>query len=84
MDNWRVLTDGDDDRRYIVQLTNSYRDEDDLFEHTFTVNETDLRARVVFDLADSSHNVQMDKIGLYEGTECGDPSKQPGMFPGIP
>ena len=84
MDNWRVLTDGDDERRYIVQLTNSYRAEDDLFKHTFTVNETDLRARVVFDLADSSYNVQMDKIGLYEGTDCGNPSKRPGMFPGVP
>lgn len=84
MDNWQVITDGDDDGRYIVELTNAYRGRNDLFEHTFTVDVTDLRARVVFDLADSTYDVQMDNIGLYEGTECGDPSKQPGMFPGAP
>ncbi len=76
MDNWRNTSGG----QFTVNLTTSYQQ----FEHTFTMAETDLRGRVAFDLAESPNDVQMDNIGLYEGTECGDPSKQPGMFPGVP
>ena len=43
------------------------------FQHTFTIGETDLTGRVAFDLAQSGHNVQLDDIGLYEGTSCGRP-----------
>ena len=76
MDNWRNTSGG----QFTVDLTTSYEQ----FKHTFTLAETDLRGRVAFDLAESANDVQMDNIGLYEGTECGDPSKQPGMFPGVP
>jgi len=76
MDNWRNTSGG----QFTVNLTTSYQQ----FKHTFTMAETDLRGRVAFDLAESANDVQMDNIGLYEGEECGDPSKQPGMFPGVP
>ena len=76
MDNWQNTSGG----QFTVDLTTSYQQ----FKHTFTMAETDLRGRVAFDLAESPNDVQMDNIGLYEGTECGDPSKQPGMFPGVP
>ena len=76
MDNWQNTSGG----QFRVTLTSSYEQ----FQHTFTIAETDLRGRVAFDLAESAYDVQMDNIGLYEGTECGDPSKQPGMFPGVP
>lgn len=74
MDNWRNTSGG----QFTVDLTTSYEQ----FKHTFTIAETDLRGRVAFDLAESPNDVQMDNIGLYEGTECGDPAKRPGMFPG--
>ena len=76
MDDWRNTSGG----QFTANLTRSYQQ----FKHTFTMAETDLRGRVAFDLAESANDVQMDKIGLYEGTECGDPAKQPGMFPGVP
>ena len=43
------------------------------FAHTFTASQTDLRARVAFDFAQSTNNVQIDNIGLYEGSACGQP-----------
>jgi len=43
------------------------------FRHTFTVAQTDLHARVAFDFAQSSINVQIDDIGVYEGSRCGLP-----------
>ena len=67
MDNWRN-TSGE---QFEVDLTTTYQQ----FKHTFTIAETDLRGRVAFDLAQSAYNVQMDNIGLYEGTECGNPAK---------
>ena len=76
MDNWQNTSGG----QFTANLTRSYQQ----FKHTFTMAETDLRGRVAFDLAESANDVQMDKIGLYEGTECGDPVKRPGMFPGAP
>ena len=44
------------------------------FKHTFTVDQTDITARVVFDFAQSSQSIQIDNIGFYEGPECGQPS----------
>ena len=76
MDNWQNTSGG----QFTVDLTTSYEQ----FKHTFTMAETDLRGRVAFDLAESPNDVQMDNIGLYEGTECGNPAKRPGMFPGVP
>ena len=65
MDRWEN-TSG---QQFRVDLTTQYQ----TFKHTFTIAETDLRGRVAFDLAQSPHDVQMDNIGLYEGSECGDP-----------
>ena len=76
MDNWQNTSGG----QFTVNLTRTYEQ----FKHTFTMAETDLRGRVAFDLAESPNDVQMDNIGLYEGTECGNPAKRPGMFPGVP
>ncbi|MYF29911.1 MAG: hypothetical protein F4029_04595 [Gammaproteobacteria bacterium] len=76
MDNWRNTSGG----QFEEDLTSTYQQ----FSHTFTIAETDLRGRVAFDFGQSAYDVQMDNIGLYEGTECGDPRKQPGMFPGAP
>ena len=71
MDNWRNTSGG----QFTANLTTSYQ----RFKHTFTIAETDLRGRVAFDLAESANDVQMDNIGLYQGTECGDPAKQGGI-----
>ena len=76
MDRWEN-TSG---QQFEVTLSRTY----EKFKHTFTIAETDLRGRVAFDFAQSAYDVQMDNIGLYEGTECGDPAKRPGMFPGAP
>ena len=65
MDRWQN-TSG---QQFRVDLTEQYQ----TFKHTFTIAETDLRGRVAFDFAQSHLDVQMDNIGLYEGTECGEP-----------
>lgn len=65
LDEYRNLSGG----RFRVDLTPANQD----FSHTFVAAETDLRARVAFDLAQSTHNVQIDNIGLYEGSGCGTP-----------
>ena len=65
MDRWQN-TSG---QQFRVDLTSQYQ----TFKHTFTIAETDLRGRVAFDFAQSPLDVQLDNIGLYEGTECGDP-----------
>lgn len=41
------------------------------FNYTWTINTTDTTARVQFKLGQSDVDVQLDNIGLYEGTECG-------------
>ncbi len=56
-------------RQFEVDLTTAFQ----TFKHTFVVDETDLRARVAFDFAQSALDVQIDDIGLYEGSECGLP-----------
>ena len=65
MDLWRN-TSG---QQFRVDLTREYQQ----FKHTFSIAETDLKGRVAFDFAQSPFDVQMDNIGLYEGTECGEP-----------
>ena len=67
MHQWQKFTDEDDE---VVNLTNIWRS----FKHTFTVDETDITARVAFDFAGASPSVQIDDVGFYEGSECGDPS----------
>ena len=65
LDEWRNISGG----QHRAHLTRTYRQ----FKHTFTVQETDLFARVAFDFAQSLLNVQLDNIGLYEGRRCGTP-----------
>ena len=65
MHQWQNMSGG----QFRANLTTSWQD----FKHTFTVDETDLTARVTFDLAQNSSSVQLDNIGFYEGSECGDP-----------
>ena len=65
MDNW-VNTSGG---QFRADLTTDYQ----TFQHTFTIEQTDLHGRVAFDFAQSATNVQIDNIGVYEGSECGSP-----------
>lgn len=65
MHGWQNLSGG----QFTSTLTTEWQD----FKHTFTVNESDITARVAFDLAQHSATVNLDDIGLYEGSECGDP-----------
>ncbi len=65
LDEWRNISGG----QHRAHLSTTYQS----FHHTFTVAETDLFARVAFDFAQSLPDVQMDNIGVYEGSECGMP-----------
>ena len=65
MYNWRNVSGG----QFRADLTRSYR----RFEHTFTVAETDLMGRVAFDFAQSDIDVFIDDVGVYEGSQCGQP-----------
>lgn len=65
LDEWRNISGG----QHRAHLTNARQQ----FSHTFTVAKTDLFARVAFDLAQSPLDVQLDNIGLYEGSACGMP-----------
>ena len=67
MHQWQNISGG----QFRANLTTTWQD----FQHTFTVSQTDITARVAFDLAQSSFSVQLDDIGLYEGSECGDPGE---------
>lgn len=64
--NWQNTSGG----QFSVDLTSSWQN----FEHTFTIAETDLQGRVAFDFAQSSQDVYIDDIGLYEGDSCGNPA----------
>ncbi len=65
LDNWRNLSGG----HHRANLSAIWK----LFSHTLTIPETDLKARVAFDFAQSAIDVQIDDIGLYEGDVCGTP-----------
>jgi hypothetical protein len=65
MDSYTNISEG----QHQASLTTLYQS----FSHSFTVVETDLRARVAFDFAQSAFNVDIDNIGLYEGASCGTP-----------
>ena len=65
LDEWRNISGG----QHRAHLTTARR----RFNHTFTVAETNLFARIAFDLAQSPLDVQLDNIGLYEGGTCGVP-----------
>ena len=65
LDSWANISGG----QFRANLTPEWQN----FKHTFTVNVTDLTARVAFDFAQSSLAVDIDNVGLYEGAECGTP-----------
>ena len=65
LDDYRNLSGG----QFRADLTTSRQS----FSHTFSASQTDLRARVAFDFAQSAFDVQIDNIGLYEGDNCGSP-----------
>ena len=65
LDQWRNISGG----QHRAYLSTTYQS----FHHTFTVAETDLFARVAFDFAQSALDVQIDNIGVYEGSACGTP-----------
>ncbi|MYK45770.1 MAG: hypothetical protein F4029_06040, partial [Gammaproteobacteria bacterium] len=50
-------------------LTKEYHE----FRHRFVSPESDSTARLVFDLAQSDVDLQIDNVGLYRGRGCGDP-----------
>jgi len=52
-----------------VNLNTGWRN----FSTTFTADVTDVSARVVFFLAQSSVDMEIDNVGLYEGSSCGEP-----------
>ena len=65
MHQWQNLSGG--------QFTSNLRTYWQDYAHTFTVTQTDITARIAFDMAQSRASVQIDNIGLYEGSECGSP-----------
>ena len=65
LDRWANISGG----QHRADLTTTWQ----TFQETFTVQETDMTARLAFDLAQSPLNVQLDNVGVYEGTECGAP-----------
>lgn len=50
-----------------INLTTSYQ----AFTHTFSASASDTTARVTFNMGLNELNVQMDNIGLYQGSSCG-------------
>jgi len=65
LDDYRNLSGG--------QFRSNLSSNKQSFTYTFSASETDLRARVAFDFAQSSLDVRIDNIGLYEGENCGSP-----------
>lgn len=51
----------------IAYLTTAFQS----FRQTWTVQTSDVSARVAFDFAQSTDKVYIDDIGLYEGSDCG-------------
>ena len=65
LNQWRNISGG----QFRAELSTEWQ----TFQHTFTVQETDMTARVAFDFAQSTLRVDIDNVGLYEGAECGVP-----------
>ncbi len=55
-----------------VDLTSEYQ----TFSFSFSAIATDSSARVIFNLSQTDINVEIDNIGLYAGSQCGQPSDQ--------
>lgn len=70
-----VITEG----AYNPPLSTSYQN----FKYTFTANTTDTSSRLTFNLGLSDVDVQLDDIGVYPGSQCGDPSKTPAPPTGV-
>ena len=62
MHQWQNLSG-----RFDANLTTRWQN----FQHTFTVDRTDITARVAWDLAQERPFVDIDDIGLFEGNQCG-------------
>lgn len=60
---------------YNPVLSTSYQD----YKYTFTSNVTDTSSRLTVNLGLSDVDVQLDNIGVYPGSQCGDPSKVPSQ-----
>lgn len=65
-----------------ASLTSQYQD----FKYTFTASGTDTSARITMTFGTISQaewgTVYVDDIGVYEGSECGDPSNTPAAAAG--
>ena len=64
-----LITEG----AYNPLITTQYQD----YKYTFTANADDTSARITFNLGIDDVDVQLDNIGVYPGSVCGDPSKIP-------
>ncbi len=62
--NWSVLSGASSELRSLSSTWNTY-------QQTMMVSTNDASARVQFLLGKSNVDVQLDNIGLYQGTECG-------------
>lgn len=65
-----------------ARLTNNYQD----FKYTFTASASDTSARITMTFGTFSEaewgTVYVDDVGVYEGSECGDPSDIPAPAQG--
>lgn len=68
--NWAIISGGASELRSLGTSWTNYK-------HTMMVSSNDTTARVQFLLGTSDVNVQLDNIGLYEGTQCGGSSTTP-------
>ena len=68
--NWATISGANSELRALSGTWNSY-------QQTMMVSGSDATARVQFLLGTSSVNVQLDNIGLYQGTECGQSTTTP-------
>lgn len=69
-----VITQG----AYTPNLTTNYQN----FKYTFTGKLTDTSSRLTFNLGLQNADVFLDNVGVYPGSECGDPSKTPAPATG--
>ena len=68
--NWAIISGANSELRALSGSWNSY-------QQTMMVSSDDATARVQFLLGTSNVNVQLDNIGLYLGTECGQSGTMP-------
>lgn len=61
-----------------VSLSSNYQS----YQYTLQANVTDSSSRLLFNVGDSTVNVQLDDIGVYPGSQCGTPGMVDGGDPG--